>query len=281
MPVAWPIWPTRREAERFRRGLHALGNWDRDTAVLKADVELWPRVRTLIKELEAARDGRRYRDYLLPTPNDHQLSAHPGGTTGGIAASTNRKETVTMNDDSNITGFLTPAEVEARDRLDAVRDGLADGARFGVTATYDELLDQSATAGGEDLVDKASLIGTDLIVPGWRWHEGIGTEGYVTVSCVVGETRPDAKTAKTRDENQAGPAPEPSSHVCFNDSGQGCARQLREIEAQAVRTGEKIPPLHFPRGLRVSKYQAGPQGAVRNGEAVSGGTKEAATYYFA
>jgi hypothetical protein len=56
---------------------------------------------------------------------------------------------------------------------------------------------------------------------------------------------------------------------------------LRELEVQALRMREKIPPLHFPRGLRVSKYQAGPQGAVRKGEAVSGGTKEASTYYFA
>jgi hypothetical protein len=210
------------------------------------------------------------------------LSAQTGGTNGGVAANaSNRKETVTMNDDSDTAGFPTPAEIEARNRLETVRDSLADGARFGVTATYDELLDQAATAGGEDLAGKASLIGSDLIVFGWRWHDGIGSEGYVTVSCVVGDTRTDAKTAKMRDENQAGPAPEAGSHVCFNDSGQGCARQLREIEAQAVRTGEKIRPLHFPRGLRVSKYQAGPQGAVRKGETVSGGTKEAATYYFA
>jgi hypothetical protein len=59
------------------------------------------------------------------------------------------------------------------------------------------------------------------------------------------------------------------------------ARQLREIETQALRAGEKIPPLHFSRGLRASKYQAGPQGAVRRGEAAQGGTKEASTYYFA
>jgi hypothetical protein len=86
---------------------------------------------------------------------------------------------------------------------------------------------------------------------------------------------------KARDENHAGPAPDPDSHLCFNDSGQGCARQLREIEADAVRTGRKIRPLQFSRGLRVSKYQAGPQGALRKGETVTGGAKKAATYYFA
>jgi hypothetical protein len=186
-----------------------------------------------------------------------------------------------MDQHPDTAGSPTPAEVEARNRLQVLRDSLADAATGSVNATYDELLNQAATAGGEDLVDKAALIGTDLIVSGWRWHEGIGSEGYVTVSCVVGETRTDAKTAKARDENQAGPAPEPDSYLCFNDSGQGCARQLREIEAQAVRNGRNILPLRFARGLRVSMYQAGPEGAVRRGETVSGGTKEAATFYFA
>jgi hypothetical protein len=98
---------------------------------------------------------------------------------------------------------------------------------------------------------------------------------------VVGETRSDARTAKVREESSAGPPPEAGSHICFNDSGQGCARQLREIESRALRAGEKIPPLDFPRGLRVSRYQAGPQGEVRKGETISSGTKEAMTYYFA
>jgi hypothetical protein len=125
-------------------------------------------------------------------------------------------------------GFLTEGQAETRDRMESLRDDLAERARTAVNTTYEELLDQAATAGGEDLVEKAALIGTDLIVTGWRWHEGIGTEGYVTVSAVVGETRIDARTAKVRDENSAGSPLEPGSHICFNDSGRAapasCAR---------------------------------------------------------
>jgi hypothetical protein len=68
--VAWPTWATQREAEQFRRGLFALGDWDRDAPTLTADVELWHRVRSLINELEAARQARRYRDYRLPPPSE-------------------------------------------------------------------------------------------------------------------------------------------------------------------------------------------------------------------
>jgi excisionase family DNA binding protein len=279
--VAWPIWATRRQAERFRRGLDGLGDWDRDAASLRADAALWQRVRELIADLEAGREARRHRDYRMPQPTEQLMSALSGGDTGRDKPAQSKKEQRMTEIEPTGDGFLTDAEAQARDGMEILRGTLAERARTAVNTSYEELLDQAVTADGEDLVEKAALIGTDLIVTGWRWHEGIGTEGYVSVSAVVGETRSDPRTARVRDENSAGPPPEPGSHICFNDSGQGCARRLRVIEARALRAGEEIPPLHFPRGLRVSKYQAGPQGAVRRGEAAPGGTKEASTYYFA
>jgi hypothetical protein len=60
--------------------------------------------------------------------------------------------------------LLTEAQAHARDRMEILRDDLAERARTAVNTTYEELLDQAVTAGGEDLVEKAALIGTDLIV---------------------------------------------------------------------------------------------------------------------
>jgi hypothetical protein len=82
--VAWPVWATRADAERFRRTLDELSGWDHDAITLQADVGLGHRVHALIARLEAERHDRRHYGSRLAPPANQQLSAHrsePAGTT--------------------------------------------------------------------------------------------------------------------------------------------------------------------------------------------------------
>ncbi|MGI8309038.1 hypothetical protein [Saccharopolyspora hattusasensis] len=89
-----------------------------------------------------------------------------------------------------------------------------------------EVLGQASLLSGDD---KARLIGTNMVVLGWRFNEGQFADEFVSVLVLT----------------------EHDEYFVFNDSSAGVYRQL---QAATDRLGRQYGPIHSRHGLRPSDY---------------------------
>jgi len=115
---------------------------------------------------------------------------------------------------------------------------------------------------GFSVVDKARLIGVDLMILQWRFNEGDYEKGFVSVEAV---TRNGEK-------------------VIFNDGSTGIRDQLHTVTAQRLAAGHPHPQagLTVLGGLTCSNYYYNEDTAERSTKAREGkGWIPASSYYLA